>query len=119
VLCKKRCGRNRLLTGSIAISGLTSTRVRTRDILLTDVVTIHNSINHITHMKFNGRVTVCVAVVETRDGQYQTIGAVTPQPNGGNISLDRVDKTSHIVTRIVLTAEEVVLFSELDRDLSI
>jgi uncharacterized Fe-S radical SAM superfamily protein PflX len=45
VLCKKRCGRNRLLAGSVAIGRPTSPRVGTRNILAANLVAIYYTIN--------------------------------------------------------------------------
>jgi hypothetical protein len=120
VLLEERGSRNLVLTSSIAAGLMRAIGgIGTRDILATNLVSIHYAFDDITGTKLNGSIAMSEAIVKCRNRKEQTIRLLTAEANSTNISLVGLEVASDVVAGVVLLADEVVLFRELYGQLSI
>jgi hypothetical protein len=113
VLLEQGSGCHLGLASAVALGHTANTVLGTRDILLANLVTIHKAVNDIASTQFDGSIAVCVAVVETRNGEEQAIRLLATKANGGHVTLVGIHIATDVVAGVVLLAEKVVLLCEL------
>jgi hypothetical protein len=91
-------------------------RVGTRDILATNLVSIHRAIDYVTYVE---SVHINTGIGKAREGKEKTIGLFAAEADSTNISLIGFKVASDVVASIILLADEVVLFCELYGQLTI
>jgi hypothetical protein len=117
MLFEERRNRSGLFAGLIA-RGLVRAirRVGTRNILATNLVSIHCALDYIAYIK---SIHINAGIRKAREGKEDTIGLFTTKADSTNISLVRVKVASDVVASIVLLTDEVVLFCELYGQLTV
>jgi hypothetical protein len=119
VLLEEGSSRNLLLASTVALSYSAATSVGTRDVLATNLMSVDNTLDNIAYTKLDSGVTVSVAVVQCGQRKEQTVRLFATKTNCGYISLVGVHISTDVVAGVVLTANEIVLLCELNRQLSI
>jgi hypothetical protein len=119
VLGKERGGGNLLLASSITFGHGATTSVGARNILATNFVSIDKSVDYVAGAKLDGRISVCVAVVQRGKGKKKPVRLFTTKANCGYVALVGVHISADVVAGVVLLAEEVVVFCEFNRQLTV
>jgi hypothetical protein len=106
------------------LSGLVAARhscrlVSTGNVLLADFVSVYTAIDNITNTKFDGSVAMCIAVVETRKWEEETVALFASKTNSGNISLDCVNVSTDAVAGVVLLTKKIILLTEFYGNLTV